>query len=166
MACPCCGPVWRCASCCCPDGSTPPASVVLRLEKVNQDNSGINAAGTYTLKQDIFGFAGVVDRVGAVSVVSRARNCVNYTLTGNSHQISATKWPNYPGTVCYFRFTGVEGGVSWTLSAILSGGNNHDLCSGPTGEGLGTFFVMQVSTSGGSLPNGPGSQFYNVYISN
>jgi hypothetical protein len=138
---------------------------VLRLEKSQQDNSGIDATGTYTLKQNAIGFAGRVDRAGRVSVVTRANNCINYTLTGNSHEISVTKWKNFSGAVYYFSFTGVQAGVPWTLGGVVSGGNLHDLCSGPSSDSPVGLFVMQVYTGGAVLPNGTGSQFYNLYVS-
>ena len=50
MACPCCGPKWECFQCCCPDGSEPPQSLAVRVEKSNSFRVPYDIfEGTHTL---------------------------------------------------------------------------------------------------------------------
>jgi hypothetical protein len=151
MACPCCGPVWVCNDCCCPDGSEAPSTITLTLSNhraPERDEVGalrwggrfyapanyylfsdISLNGSYTLKQDTFG------PYTAASAPS-ANNCIFYSYRDGKKELQAGRWPREAGTLYYFSFSGLSivDGQPLSLAGAFNGGTLYDICSGQPGR--------------------------------
>lgn len=176
MACPCCGPVWVCADCCCPDGSAPPSSVTITISNqrfCDQDDVGgerssgrfyapadlykaISIEGAYTLSQDIFGaFKRLDARTNRVIEGPSAQNCVHYSNSqGGSVKMTAGRWPPEAGTFYWLYFA--SGG--YTMETLITGGGNYDICTGigRQPDGVAPFLLYRngaaVTVTGGGRP--------------
>jgi len=187
MACPCCGPWWVCAECCCPDGSTPPASITITLsnyrfcdqDDVGGENSGgriyapldaiyfsdLSVPGSYSLKQDIFGpYKRLDSRSDRIVYGPSANNCVNYTyFQGSKIAMSAGRWPPDAGTQYWLSFSGTAmNGSPMSLEAVFAGGKQFDICVGGDGQ-LANRVSFQVYRNGTAMSvKGAGRQ-WSVY---
>lgn len=148
MVCPCCGPVWVCQECCCPDGSQPPATIKLKFENYQLCSpshivtpvdfhlfSDLSVEDTYTLKQDTYGPFRIISPNGGFLIAGAvANNCLNYTYSdGTKVVLSAGRWPPGAGTFYGVTFSGTGmDGVPTMITGVFNGGYLYDICVGNT----------------------------------
>jgi hypothetical protein len=79
-----------------------------------------------------------------------ANNCIFYSFKdGNKIHLQAGRWPRIAGTQYYFAFSGNDlAGNAMTLATVVTGGMQHDICSGPATDVPDVLLLFRVFKNG------------------